>query len=167
MKNETLRPTVTRAEVEDFLFMEADLLDEWKLDEWLALLTEDAEYFVPSNDALQGSHRTTLFTIADNAERIRQRVIRVSDPNCHAEFPKSRTRRLISNVRIIETSEDSLTITANFVCYRYRRHERIREYVGKYRYVLRQSEAGLRIRERRVFLDAHELGSLGSVSFIL
>lgn len=162
-----MNPPVTRAEVEDFLYREADLLDEWKLDEWLLLLTENAEYFVPSNDALQGNHRTTLFTIADNAERIRQRVIRLNDPNCHAEFPQSRTRRLITNVRILECADDTLTVTANFACYRYRRYERIREYVGKYRYILHRTEAGLRIRERRVFMDAHELASLGSVSFIL
>ena len=158
---------LTRAEVEDFLYMEADLLDEWKLDAWLLLLAENAEYFIPSNDALHGDHRSSLFTIADNAERIRQRVIRLNDPNCHAEFPQSRTRRLITNVRIIEQTSTGVTITANFVCYRYRRHERIREYVGKYRYVLLQTENGLRIRERRVFMDAHELASLGSVSFIL
>jgi p-cumate 2,3-dioxygenase beta subunit len=158
---------ITRAEVEDFLYMEADLLDEWRLDDWLLLLTADAEYFVPSNDALKGNHRTSLFTIADNAERIRQRVIRLNDPNCHAEYPQSRTRRMISNVRILESSENSLTVSANFVCYRYRRYERIREYVGKYRYVLQPTESGLRIRERRVLLDAHELASLGSVSFIL
>jgi p-cumate 2,3-dioxygenase beta subunit len=163
----TQAAAITRAEVEDFLYMEADLLDEWKLDDWLKLLTEDAEYFVPSNDALQGNHRTSLFTIADNAERIRQRVIRLNDPNCHAEFPQSRTRRLITNVRIIESAAGSVTATANFVCYRYRRYERIREYVGKYRYTLQRTEAGLRIRERRVFMDAHELASLGSVSFIL
>ncbi len=166
MSTDLLQP-LTRADIEDFLFMEADLLDEWKLDAWLQLLTPDAQYFIPSNDALQGSHRTTLFTIADNAERIRQRVIRLNDPNCHAEFPQSRTRRLITNVRILDSSDELVTISANFVCYRYRRHERIREYVGKYRYILLRTEDGLRIRERRVFLDAHELASLGSVSFIL
>ena len=167
MTTTALNTPITRAEVEDFFYMEADLLDAWKLDDWLLLLTADAEYFVPSNDALQGSHRTTLYTIADNAERIRQRVIRLNDPNCHAEYPQSRTRRMISNVRILERSENQLTVSANFVCYRYRRYERIREYVGKYRYVLQRTEAGLRIRERRVLLDAHELASLGSVSFIL
>jgi p-cumate 2,3-dioxygenase beta subunit len=165
--SDTTETKFTRGEIEDFLYLEADLLDEWKLDEWLQLLTEDAEYFVPSNDALQGNHRTSLFTIADNAERIRQRVIRLNDPNCHAEFPQSRTRRLITNVRLIESTASTVTATANFVCYRYRRYERIREYVGKYRYVLQRTDAGLRIRERRVFMDAHELASLGSVSFIL
>jgi p-cumate 2,3-dioxygenase beta subunit len=168
--NDILKPAsgkITRAEVEDFMYMEADLLDEWKLDDWLKLLTDDAEYFVPSNDALEGNHRTSLFTIADNAERIRQRVIRLNDPNCHAEFPQSRTRRLITNVRVLESDTETVTATANFVCYRYRRYERIRVYVGKYRYMLRKTDAGLLIRERRVYMDAHELGSLGSVSFIL
>ena len=167
MNDKLTQGEITRAEVEDFLYMEADVLDEWRLDDWLKLLTEDAEYFVPSNDALQGSHRTTLYTIADNAERIRQRVIRLNDPNCHAEFPQSRTRRLITNVRIIAGEGDTITATANFVCYRYRRYERIRVYTGQYRFILRRTPDGLRIRERRVLLDAHELASLGSVSFIL
>jgi p-cumate 2,3-dioxygenase subunit beta len=161
---------LTRAQVEDFLFTEAELLDNWQLDAWLQLLTDDVQYLVPSNDAPDASHRSALFTIADNAERIRQRVIRIKDPNCHAEFPKSRTRRLLSNVRIVEQIGDTLTVTANFVCYRYRRYERIREYVGQYRFVLvrrERNEHGMLIRERRVLLDAHELGSLGSVSFIL
>jgi p-cumate 2,3-dioxygenase beta subunit len=158
---------VTRAEVEDFLYHEAALLDEWKLKEWEALLTEDATYFVPPNDHLESDHRNTLFLVADDRERIRQRIIRINDPNCHAEYPKSRTRRMISNVRIVGVEGDLVTVAANFVCYRYRRYERIREYVGAYRYILRRAGDSFRIKERRVLIDAHELGSLGSVSFIL
>jgi p-cumate 2,3-dioxygenase subunit beta len=161
------RAVVTRAEVEDFLYHEAALLDDWRLAEWEALLTDDATYYVPPNDQLEGSHRNTLFLVADDRERIRQRVIRINDPNCHAEFPKSRTRRMISNVRIVAVEGDLITVAANFVCYRFRRYERIREYVGGYRYVLRQAGDSFRIKERRVHIDAHELGNLGSVSFIL
>jgi p-cumate 2,3-dioxygenase beta subunit len=158
---------VTRAEVEDFLYHEAALLDDWKLTEWQALLTDDAAYYVPPNDLPEGDHRTTLFLVADDRERIRQRIIRINDPNCHAEYPKSRTRRMISNVRILRVEGDLVTVAANFVCYRYRRYERIREYVGAYRYILKRTGDGFRIKERRVLIDAHELGSLGSVSFIL
>ena len=158
---------VTRAEVEDFLYHEAALLDDWKLDAWEKLLTDDATYYVPPNDNLEGDHRTTLFIVADDRERIRQRIIRIKDPNCHAEFPKSRTRRMISNVRIASVEGDLVTVTANFVCYRFRRYERIREYVGGYRFVLKRDGDSFRIKERRVFIDAHELGNLGSVSFIL
>jgi p-cumate 2,3-dioxygenase beta subunit len=158
---------VTRAEVEDFLYQEAALLDEWRLDAWQELLTDDACYYVPSNDQPQSDHRHALFLIADDRERIRQRIIRVQDPNCHAEYPKSRTRRMISNVRILGVEGDLISVAANFVCYRFRRYERVREYVGSYRYLLRRSGDSFRIKERRVLIDAHELGTLGSVSFIL
>jgi p-cumate 2,3-dioxygenase beta subunit len=158
---------VTRAEVEDFLYREAALLDEWKLKEWEALLTDDATYYVPPNDQLEGDHRSTLFLVADDRERIRQRIIRINDPNCHAEYPRSRTRRMISNVRILGVDGELVMVAANFVCYRYRRYERIREYVGAYRHILRRSGDSFRIKERRVLIDAHELGTLGSVSFIL
>jgi p-cumate 2,3-dioxygenase beta subunit len=161
------RTVVTRAEVEDFLYAEAALLDDWKLNDWEALLADDACYYVPPNDHLESDHRSTLFLVADDRERIRQRVIRINDPNCHAEYPKSRTRRMISNVRILSVEGDLVTATANFVCYRFRRYERIREYVGVYRYVLRRAGDSFKIKERRVLIDAHELGTLGSVSFIL
>jgi len=154
-------------DVQNFLYHEAALLDEWRLNEWEALLTEDATYYVPPNDQPDGDHRNTLFTIADDRERIRQRVIRILDPNCHAESPHSRTRRMISNIRIIEREGDEISVAANFVCYRFRRHERVREYVGAYRYRLKCEADTFRIRERRVIIDAQELGSLGSVSFIL
>jgi p-cumate 2,3-dioxygenase beta subunit len=161
------RELVTRAQVEDFLYHEAALLDEWRLDEWQELLTDDACYYVPSNDQPESDHRRALFLIADDRERIRQRIIRVQDPNCHAEYPKSRTRRMIGNVRIVAVEGDLISVAANFVCYRFRRYERVREYVGAYRYLLHRSGDGFRIKERRVLIDAHELGGLGSVSFIL
>ena len=161
------RTVVTRAEVEDFLYAEAALLDDWKLNDWEALLADDACYYVPPNDHLESDHRSTLFLVADDRERIRQRVIRINDPNCHAEYPKSRTRRMISNVRILAVEGELVTVSANFVCYRFRRYERIREYVGAYRYVLRRAGDSFKIKERRVLIHAHELGTLGSVSFIL
>lgn len=158
---------VTRGEVEELLFHEAALLDEWRLDEWLALLTEDARYEVPSNDRPDAEPVGTLFTIADDIERIRGRVTRLKDKDAHAEYPRSRTRRLISNVRIAGRNGLELRVEANFVVYRFRRDESIREYVGRYRYVLRAERGGLRIARRQAVLDAMELGSMGLVSFIL
>ena len=156
---------MTRAEVEDFLFHEAALLDAWKLDEWLALLTDDATYRVPSNDRPDSDPRGTLFTIADDIARIRARVTRLSDRNAHAEYPPSRTRRLITNVRIV--GNNPLRVEANFVVYRYRPNEDVREYVGRYRYVLKNVNGKLKIAGREAILDAMELASLGAVSFIL
>jgi p-cumate 2,3-dioxygenase beta subunit len=156
---------VTRAEVEDFLYEEAALLDAWNLDAWLALLTGDAYYRVPSTDRPESDPRGTLFTIADDIARIRSRVTRLKDRNAHAEFPPSRTRRILSNVRIVERSP--LRVEANFVVYRYRANDDVRQYVGRYRYLLRKEQGRLKIAGREAILDAMELASLGAVSFIL
>jgi len=158
---------VTRAEVEDFLFHEAALLDEWRLNEWQELLTDDAHYLVPPNDDLDGDYKSSLFIIADDRERIRQRIIRVLDPNCHAEYPKSRTQRLIGNVRILSQDGDAVEVAANYICYRYRRYERVGQYVGNMRYKLVRKGESFLIREKKIVIQANELGQLGSVSIIL
>lgn len=158
---------ITRAEVEDLFYREAQLLDAWKLDDWLALLTPDATYYVPPTDKPDADHRYTLFIIADDAVRLRERIIRLKDPNCHAEYPPSRTRRLITNVAITGTDGDTVSAEANFVIYRFRREEDIRVFVGRYYYKLRRDGGALKIAERRAVLDAQELGLLGSVSFLL
>lgn len=166
-----------RAKIEDFLFHEAELLDAWKLDEWLALFTEDGAYYVPPTDRPEASHHDTLFIIADDYTRLRERIIRLKDPSCHAEFPPSRTRRMVSNVRIGKRDNDAVNIRANFIVYRHRRDSDVRVYSGEYRYRLvlqgglskQLSVEGetLKILERRAVLDGHELGQMGAVSFIL
>jgi p-cumate 2,3-dioxygenase subunit beta len=156
-----------RAEVEDLFFREAELLDAWQLDAWIELLTADACYYVPPNDRPEADHRDTLFTIADDRTRLDERVIRLKDPACHSEYPPSRTRRLITNVRVRLDADGSLAARANFVVYRYRRGGDMRVFTGEYRYRLRRGGEGLKIAERRAVLDAEELGPMGAVTFLL
>jgi len=162
-----IKKEVTKSEVEDFLYHEAALLDEWKLDEWLDLLADDAIYQIPSTDAPDSNARHALFLIADDLTRIKARVKRLNDTEAHAESPRSRTRRMIANVRITGCEGEKLSVSANFSVYRYRRNSPLRLYVGRYEYCLRKTHGGLRIAERRVILDPTELGTLGAVSFIL
>jgi len=162
--------TPTRAEVEDFLYREAALLDAWRLDEWLALLTDDARYRIPSNDAPDSDPASALFLIADDIHRLRGRVARLKDPQAHAEFPHSRTRRMIANVRIEELvsgTHSEITVHANFTVHRFRRGERVSQFVGRYRYRLRIVDGSMKIALREAILDSEELGRLGAVSFIL
>ena len=159
--------SLTRAEVEDFLYDEAALLDAWRLDDWLALLTDDAVYNVPSNDRPNADSKDTLFIIADDIRRIRARIARLKKPDAHAEFPPSRTRRMITNVRIVSREADVLRVEANFSVHRFRRNEGIRDFVGHYRYELRAAGGALKIARREAIIDSMELGSLASVSFIL
>jgi p-cumate 2,3-dioxygenase beta subunit len=158
---------VNREAVEDFFYHEAALLDAWDLDGWMDLLCDDARYLVPPNDVPDGNPDTTLFIIADDMDRIRGRVKRLKSRDAHAEFPPSRTRRLITNVRVLKQGDAELTVTANFSVHRFRRGGKGGEYVGHYVYKLRIEGDGFRIAERRAVLDAEELGGLGAVSFIL
>ena len=157
---------ITRAQIEDFLYAEAALLDAWQLQEWLELLTEDATYEVPSTDTPDGDARTTLFLIADNIERIRSRVHQLLGKSAWAENPPSRTRRLISNVRILEIEGETIRVTANFAVYRMR-FEQVDTYIGRYEYTLVWRDGALKIRHRRAILDLEALRPHGKVSIIL
>ncbi len=155
-----------RSEVEDLLYREAALLDEWRLEEWLELLAEDAVYQVPPTDVPEGDARNTLFIIADDVVRIRSRVKQLLGKSAWAESPPSRTRRMISNVRVLGRDGENILVTANFVVYR-ARYETIDTYVGRYQYKLVRAGDALKIRERRVVLDNEALRPHGKISFIL
>ncbi len=162
----TSTSVITRAQIEDFLYEEAALLDEWRLRDWLELLTDDVVYEVPSTDVPDGDSRNTLFIVADDAERLRLRVEQLLGKSAWAENPKSRTRRLISNVRLREVDGDTLKITANFVVYRMRSGH-IDTYIGRYEHTLVQRDGTLKIRYRRAVLDLEALQPHGKVSIIL
>jgi p-cumate 2,3-dioxygenase beta subunit len=157
---------LTRAAVEDFLFEEAALLDEWRLDEWLALFSEDCTYSVPSTDAPDADPSDTLFLIADDASRLRSRVEQLLGKTTWSENPRARTRRLLANVRIRRTEGARAWVTANFAVHRYRTNQ-VATYVGRYEYVLERRSGGLRIQHRRAILDLESLRDVGKVSFIL
>ena len=79
-------PTL-RQQVEDFLFREATLLDEWRLDDWSELFTEDARYVVPTTDLPEGDPARYLVFIDDDIFRLRARVKRLNSRHAHREYP--------------------------------------------------------------------------------
>jgi p-cumate 2,3-dioxygenase subunit beta len=166
MDSPTNSHPVSRQEVEDFLFVEAALLDQWRLQEWLQLLTDDATYYIPPTDLPGADNRNTLFIIADDAARIRSRVKQLLGKSAWAENPPSRTRRIIGNVRILEQAGDSIRVTANFAVYRMR-FELVDTYIGRYEYTLIKAGGQLKIRERKAILDLEALRPHGKISFIL
>jgi p-cumate 2,3-dioxygenase beta subunit len=155
-----------RADVEDFLYHEAALLDEWRLSEWLALFTDDATYSVPPTDAPGAEPDDTLFLIADDAARLRSRVEQLEGKTTWSENPLSRTRRMIANVRIQRVEGDRAWVSSNFVVYRMK-SDRTQVYVGRYEHVLVRAGTGFRIQRRRAILDLETLRDVGRVSFIL
>src|SRR5881397_4108566 len=101
-----------RLEVEEFLVEEAAILDEWRLDDWLALFTEDATYVVPSTDVPEGDPSHDLTLIDDDHLRLTWRVNRLKSRHAHREFPWSRTRRHVSNVRIVGVEGNEVSAEA-------------------------------------------------------
>ena len=91
-----------RDRIEDFLFHEAKLIDEHRYEEWLALWTEDCLYWVPCNSDDADPSRQAMI-IYDHRARLEERVYRLTSGAAWAQQPRSRTRRLISNVEVRET----------------------------------------------------------------
>ena len=158
------RPTL-REQVEDFLFREAELLDDWRLDDWVGLFTEDARYVVPTTDLPEGDPQRDLVFIDDDITRLRARAVRLNSRHAHREYPWSRTRRFVSNVRVDESGNGELSVTSNVLVYRFRSGEGA-PYVGSVHYTLRRNGEGFKIAYRRAVLDLEALSWHGAVSII-
>jgi p-cumate 2,3-dioxygenase beta subunit len=152
--------------VEEFFHMEADLLDAWRLDDWLALFTADATYVVPSTDDASADPADSLVLIDDDRTRLHWRVERLKSRHAHREYPWSRTRRLISNVRVVSASADEVVARASFIVYRFRAGN-ADPFIGRYLHTLIPEGESFRIRARRAELDLERLSPNGAVSMIL
>jgi p-cumate 2,3-dioxygenase subunit beta len=159
--------TLLAGEVEQFLFDDAELLDQWRLHEWLALFTAGGRYLVPSTDKPDGDPSRDLFLVQDDRFLLEQRVNSLLTRAAHAEYPHSRTRRLITNVRVRETVDARVHADANFAIYR-TRSGTLDTYIGHYRHLLERDESGsLRYLIRKSVLDLDALRPQGKVSIIL
>jgi p-cumate 2,3-dioxygenase beta subunit len=152
-------------EVEQFLYHEAALLDEWRLDEWFALMHPDVVYRVPSPGSDQLDPRHTLQVIHDDHARLGGRVGRLKSKHAHAESPRSRTRRLVSNVRA-DDHGDQVVVHANFHVLRTRLGQ-LDHFLGTYRFVLVRGGESFLVRERVATLDHGIVEAGGTVSIIL
>jgi p-cumate 2,3-dioxygenase beta subunit len=163
--------SVTRAQIEDSLYLEARLLDDWDLDAWLTLWAEEGtRYVVPCNDDPDGHPARDLVLIDDDQLRMRLRVERLNSRKTHREYPHSRTNHQVSNV-VVGTAEGSgpdaeLPVTAAFTVWRFR-NGKASCYVGRYHYRFIAVGGELRIRSKRSVLDMTELRPAGDLAIIL
>lgn len=155
-----------RQEIENFLYVEAELLDEWRLDEWLELFTEDARYVVPCNDCPDGDPTRDLVLIDDDMVRLRSRVDRLNSRKAHREYPHASTSHQVTNVKIVEFNADDVAVRAAFTVWRFRNGSDD-HYVGRYDYKLRRSEGRLKIARKRVVMQMSSLRPAATVSILL
>jgi p-cumate 2,3-dioxygenase subunit beta len=158
-----------RLQIEDFLYHEAALLDAWKLRDWFALFTPDGRYEIAptgEEDRAQLKPADALFLVADDHERLEQRIIRLLKPSAHAEYPHSQTRHLYSNIRITAIDEPHIEVSAHFVIFRNKRGVTA-TYMGEQLYRLRREGDSFRIQSKRSVLDLDALVPQGKVSILL
>lgn len=162
--------SLSREQVEDFLFHEAELLDDWKLMEWAALFRDDAVYEVTSptsKDPANSDPNKTLFLIADHLDRIQGRAVRLLKKTAHAEYPRSKTRHMVSNVRAVAgDAPGEMQVRANFAVFR-TKEDTTTQFMGEYRYRLAVDDENIRIVQKRVILDLNSLYAQGRLTIIL
>lgn len=156
--------TDTLREVEQFIFREARFADEHAYDDWEALWTDDAVYWVPfgSDDT---DPETCMSVIYDNRSRIATRIKQFKTGKRHAATPPPRIRRVVSNVELLEDGED-LHVGANFVVYE-SRERGITLWAGRAEYQLRRApDDTLRMARKHVFLVNNDR-PLDTLSFLI
>ena len=154
-------------EAEEFVYREARLADEQRYDEWEALWTDDAVYWVPANgDAIDPEREMSI--IFDNRSRIATRVKQLGTGKRHSQTPASRLRRLISNFELIdpETDQESdIGVGANFIVFE-SRERGVTMWGGRTRYTLRRSRDGLKLARKTVLLVDNDR-PLPTMSFLI
>ena len=149
-------------EIEQFLYLEADLLDERRFDEWLALFADDLRYVMPSRSSQVERDRRGYswgqegFAFFDDTlASMRTRVRRLQTGAAWAEEPPSRTRRLLSCIRLFPLPGDEVECRVNFCVYRSRRERDEDFFVGSRRDRLGRAgnEPGWLIHEREIRLE--------------
>lgn len=159
-------PLLRRLAVEEFLYHEAALLDAWRLHDWLDLYTDDCRYAVPATDLPDGDPAETLGLIDDDLARLRGRVERLNSARAYREFPWSRTRHLVTNVRILGEEAGEMRVASLLAAYRYRKEEE-QVLVGSTEHTLVRTGDGFRIRVKWITLAAEALRPHGTLSIIL
>ncbi len=141
---------VDRQQIENFLYREARLMDEHAYDEWLSLWTEDALYWVPCNDDDIDPQRHVSI-IYDSRARLEDRIERLKSGAAYAQDPKSRLRRVVSNVESEEGDNGEVTVYSNFNLTELRRG-RQDTFAGRTIYKLRPQGASFKIAYKKVLL---------------
>jgi 3-phenylpropionate/cinnamic acid dioxygenase small subunit len=150
-----------RHEVEDFLYREAELLDERRYEEWLDLFTEDARYFMPIRRNVPHDARAREFTregadvnwFDEGKDTLAKRVQQIRTGIHWAEEPPSRICHMVSNVELLHASPTEVGVKSRFLIYRNRVETETDVLVGKREDVLRRQAGAWRIARRKIVLD--------------
>lgn len=157
------RETLDR--VSAFLFLEAELLDDQRIRDWLELLDPEIEYRMPVRTTQERTaglgFSEESWHMNEDFDSLETRVVRLDTDFAWAEDPPSRTRRFVTNVRPTPGGAEDLTaVRSNLLLYRARYDDPSHQLLSAERHdLLRQTDGGLKLLRRLVLLDHTTLGT--------
>ncbi len=167
---EQIARLLLKEEIEEFLYREADLLDDRRYEDWLALIAEDVRYWMPMRRNVKVGEAEREFTRAgqdinwfdEGKETLTRRVKQILTGMHWAEEPVSRISHMVSNVRLLEVNPSAaepaeITVRCRFLIYRNRVETETDILVGKREDLLRRVEGDWQIARRKIVLDQNVL----------
>ena len=166
----TIAHLLLKEEISDFLFQEAELLDERNLDEWLDLLTDDIRYWMPMRRNVKSSEMEREFTregqdinwFDEGKDTLERRVRQIQTGVHWAEEPRSRICHFVTNVQLLKITPSASDATevmtkCRFLVYRNRVQTETDFLIGKREDTLRKVAGAWKIAERKIILDQNVL----------
>ena len=159
-------------EVEQFYYEEAELLDDGRFADWLELLADDVDYWMPTRtnrlrrqQALSIAARGEAAFYDETKESLAWRIRRFDSGMAWAEDPPSRTRHLVTNIVAHHVDPDAqagfttddLEVRSAFLVYRNRLQREENIFAGRRVDILRRTDEGLLVARRVILLDQNVL----------
>ena len=170
MSTPAMEALLLHREIEEFFHAEADLLDERRLDDWLALFTDDVRYWMPLAWNVQFRKDSSEYSregvdnawIDEDKRTLAQRVQQIATGIHWAEEPRSRISHLITNIRVVEAAPSTAGAQeahtkCRFLVYRSRMETETQILVGKRRDTLRRVDGQWKVARREIYLDQNVL----------
>jgi 3-phenylpropionate/cinnamic acid dioxygenase small subunit len=160
-----------KQEIEDFLYMEADLLDQRDFRGWLDLLAEDLVYFMPIRRNVKfGQHAEKENTrqgegiswFDEDKWTLGKRVEQILTGVHYAEEPLSRVTHMVSNIRLLEVAPSvddpaEVTVGCRFLGYQNRVEYESNTFIGRRTDTLRRHGDSWLIARRELLLEQNVL----------
>ena len=170
MSDDRVARLLLTEEIAQFLYTEAEMLDDRRHDEWLALLAEDIRYWMPmrrnvkyGDTAREFTRETEDISWFDEGKDTLTRRVRQIQTGIHwAEEPQSRISHMVSNVQLLSAMPDvgapqEVVAKSRFLIYRNRVETETDLLVGKREDTLRRDGDGWLIARRKIILDQNVL----------
>lgn len=151
-------------QVEQFIYREARLQDEHAYEEWEALWTEDAIYWIPANGA-DIDPEAEMSIVFDNRSRIGVRVRQLISGRRHSQSPPSNLRHMVSNIEVSENGDGEIHAGCNVLVFESSpRDDTV--WAARTDYVLRDEAGGLKMARKKVALVNNDK-PLYTLSFLI